>query len=56
MKPLGIRPVRFNSKRDVHPPKGYVNWWEKEFNKLCNKKKEKRNSIISELKSEGLIK
>jgi hypothetical protein len=30
MKPLGRVPVRFPSKEDCHPPKGYVNWWEAE--------------------------
>lgn len=28
MKPLGQKPVRFPCKIDVHPKKGYVNWWE----------------------------
>jgi hypothetical protein len=28
MKPMGQRPIRFPSKTDCHPPKGFVNWWE----------------------------
>jgi hypothetical protein len=31
MKNRFIRPVKFPSKTDCHPPKGYVNWWEAEF-------------------------
>lgn len=30
MKPLGRKSIKFPSKRDVHPGKGYVNWWENE--------------------------
>ena len=30
MRPYGrIKTVRFPGKEDCHPPKGYVNWWEK---------------------------
>lgn len=30
MKPYGReKKIRFSSKRDCHPKKGYVNWWEK---------------------------
>lgn len=28
MKPEGRRTVKFPCKRDVHPKKGWVNWWE----------------------------
>ena len=28
MKPEGRKTVRFPGKRDAHPKKGYVNWWE----------------------------
>lgn len=29
-QPMGRKPYRFPGKKDCHPPKGYVNWWEKE--------------------------
>lgn len=28
MKPEGRKKVRFPSKKDVHPKKGWMNWWE----------------------------
>jgi hypothetical protein len=28
MKPEGRKVVKFPCKRDVHPKKGWVNWWE----------------------------
>lgn len=29
MKPFGRgKRVHFPSKKDSHPPKGYINWWE----------------------------
>lgn len=28
MQPMGRKKVRFPAKRDVHPRKGWVNWWE----------------------------
>ena len=28
MKPEGRKIVNFPNKRDCHPKKGYVNWWE----------------------------
>ena len=28
MKPMGRRKVKFPCKRDVHPGKGWRNWWE----------------------------
>jgi hypothetical protein len=31
MQEMGLKKVRFPSKVDCHPPKGYVNWWEKEM-------------------------
>jgi hypothetical protein len=42
MKPLGQHPVRFPSKTDCHPPKGYVNWWEGEIDDDENKALAKR--------------
>ena len=43
MKPLGRKSVRFPSKRDVHPPKGWVNWWENEHPPKHGKAKERRD-------------
>lgn len=28
MKPEGRKTVKFPAKRDVHPKKGWINWWE----------------------------
>ena len=28
MKPEGRKTVKFLAKRDVHPKKGLINWWE----------------------------
>lgn len=29
MKPYGrLKTVKFHCKRDNHPPKGWINWWE----------------------------
>jgi hypothetical protein len=41
MQPLGRHPVRFPSKEDMHPPRGYVNWWEVEIDSDENKAREK---------------
>lgn len=44
MKPLGQKPVRFPNKTDVHPPKGFVNWWESEINADENKAAQRRSA------------
>ena len=28
MKPEGRKTVKFPEKRDIHPKKGWINWWE----------------------------
>jgi hypothetical protein len=28
MKPLGRKHIKFPNKVDIHPGRGYVNWWE----------------------------
>jgi len=38
MQPMGRKPVKFPGKRDCHPPKGLVNWWEADFGNGENKK------------------
>ena len=39
MKPYGLGPkLRFPSKRDCHPPKGWINWWEDEMQHIYSRK------------------
>lgn len=49
MKPLGReKKIKgFNGKRDVHPRKGYVNWWEAEMNTIIS-----RGSLKNQIKKE----
>jgi hypothetical protein len=52
MQPLGRRPSRFPGKKDCHPKKPYVNWWEIEHDTSENKALEKREvqkDILEEL-------
>ena len=42
MKPEGRKVVRFQGKRDVHPQKGWVNWWET-IADLVSRKTRKQN-------------
>jgi hypothetical protein len=53
MQPLGRKPSRFPGKIDVHPPKGYINWWEKEIQAKLSKKTIKQN-IEKEINNEDL--
>ena len=57
MKPLGQKHVQFpNAKHDVHPPKGYVNWWEAlgtEENKALEKRRVTKD-IQSQLKDNDM--
>ncbi len=39
MQPMGRVPSRFPGKRDVHPRKPYVNWWELEMCSDGNKQR-----------------
>ena len=53
MKPLGRKSSRFPSKKDFHPPKGWVNWWEVDISESGNKAREKektKKEIEEELK------
>ncbi len=55
MKPLGRSYFKHKglSKQDVHPPKGWINWWEDVV--TPNKTREKRlaqNDIIKEIYDE----
>lgn len=44
MQPMGRKPIKFPSKTDCHPPKGYCNWWEAEgcVNKKAERQKARR--------------
>lgn len=37
MKPEGRRHYNFPNKRDVHPKKGWINWWEDEGGTVSRK-------------------
>lgn len=55
MQPLGRKPTRFPSKTDIHPKKGFVNWWESE---ICTEDKKsyrasEKKQILKELNSES---
>lgn len=47
MKPEGRKIITFPGKRDVHPRKGYVNWWETigDFISRNTRKQKLRNEI-----------
>jgi hypothetical protein len=63
MRPLGRKPYKSPSKRDFHPPKGWVNWWESNGNDSINdesgnkaREKEKvKKEIEEELKEDNKI-
>lgn len=42
MKPIGLKPVKFPSKTDAHPKKGYINFWERWIDFSFSKKIEKQ--------------
>ena len=44
MRPMGMKPSRFPGKEDVHPPPGYVNWWEVEIENREDKKAERQRA------------
>lgn len=54
MQPLGRKPCKFPSKRDCHPKKPNVNWWEFEIcsdgSNKSHRQKSKRK-IIKEIDS-----
>jgi hypothetical protein len=52
MKPIGRHPIRFPSKRDFHPPKGWINWWESEINNDETNKAREKEKIKKEIKEE----
>ncbi len=42
MKPY-LREKHYHNKRDCHPRKGFVNWWE-DFNNFISRKKKKQET------------
>ncbi len=54
MKPYGRKPKHHNYQ-DNHPPKGYVNWWEKDLENKYSKKSARHQSkkVIMEELTEG---
>lgn len=48
MKQLGLRPNKFPGKRNIHPKRGFRNWWE--FNAKNGKARDKRlwSRLVSE--------
>lgn len=43
MKPEGRKIINFPNKRDCHPKKGYVNWWEN-IGKMISRKTRKQKT------------
>lgn len=51
MKPYGLRDKLKINLKDNHPKKGWVNWWEVEWNTVKNKKsaRQKVKKILKKL-------
>ena len=47
MKPEGLKVVTFPSKRDAHPKKGFINWWENIA--CCISRKTRKQKLKKEL-------
>lgn len=55
MKQEGLKHISFPSKRDVHPPKGFINWWENIGDFISrNTRKQKLKKEIKEELYEGI--
>ena len=51
MKPYGLgSKIRFPHKKDCHPPKGWINWWE-DIQSFVSRRKMKQN-IRKEIEKE----
>ncbi|KWU26304.1 hypothetical protein AS149_25265 [Burkholderia cenocepacia] len=52
MQPMGRKPVRFPGKRDCHPKRPLVNWWEVEVatEGAKQERQQARRDIASELR------
>ena len=44
MKPYGLRSKLIINLPDFHPKKGYVNWWEVEWNTVKSKKRARQQA------------
>jgi hypothetical protein len=53
MKPAGRHTVRFPSKHDDHPPKGYKNWWEVESDTTKNGKNRDRRQSKKDIEKDN---
>ena len=52
MKPDGRKTVKFPKKRDVHPKKGWVNWWETIAD--CISRNTRKQKLRKEIEDETL--
>lgn len=54
MKPLGQKPKQMNYE-DCHPPKGFVNWWEKDccVENKASARREWKQEAFEELNKES---
>ncbi len=55
MKPEGRKKVKFPCKRDIHPKKGWINWWENIADCISRstRKQKLRNEIEDEINSKS---
>jgi hypothetical protein len=44
MKPYGRKDCHHNHP-DIHPPKGWVNWWETELKDVSKKRERRKNKL-----------
>ena len=51
MKQEGLKHISFPGKRDAHPPKGFINWWEDigDFISRNTRKQKLKKEIENEL-------
>ena len=52
MKPEGRKIIKFPAKRDVHPKKGWLNWWEKIGD--CISRNTRKQKLKKEIENETL--
>lgn len=52
MKPEGRKIIKFPGKRNVHPKKGWVNWWEKISD--CISRNTRKQKLRKEIENETL--
>ena len=56
MAPMGRKPLQFPGKRDVHPRKPLVNWWEVALNQADRRKAERQRAkrLIARFDQRGM--